>query len=117
MTLLSILLIQTIVPSLALSAVPAQRRTFNTQSSHVGIPVHNSGTAAAYCLDFRRAAPYNLEMIRGTKLSRATSSEGRALSIALDLGPTTTSGGTTINGIALTNIEWRMAVQLAIFRI
>ncbi|MCL2403800.1 MAG: SpaA isopeptide-forming pilin-related protein, partial [Coriobacteriia bacterium] len=105
------------LPSPATAAVPAQRRNFNTQSSHVGMPVHNSGTTPAYCLDFRVAGPNNLEMARGTKLSRAVGSEGRAISIALDLGPATTSGGTTLNGISLTNLEWRMAVQMAIFRI
>ena len=105
------------LPPNADAAIPAARYRFDTQSDHVGPTVHRVGSVPAYCLDHGRASPDGRELSRGTKLSQSAGTQGRAISIALDFGPASTSGGTTINGISLTNLEWRMAVQLAIFRI
>jgi len=99
----------------AQGAIPAQTRRFDTTNNPM--PMHHSGIYPAYCLDYGAASPDGRTLTRGDKLSRSQGTVGRAISIALDLGPNTTSGGTTINGISLTNLEWRMAVQLAIFRI
>ena len=104
-------------PQSAGAAIPAARRAFNTQSNHVGPVVHSSGNIPAYCLDHGKASPDGRTLTRGTKLSRDAGSLGRSISIALDYGPRTTTGGTTINGITLTNLQWRMAVQLAVFRL
>ena len=105
------------LPISAEAAIPAPRYRFDTQSDHTGPTVHRVGSIPAYCLDHGRASPDGRELNRGTKFSQSAGTQGRAISIALDYGPPSTSGGTTINGISLTNLEWRMAVQLAIFRI
>jgi len=105
------------LPKESVAAVPAATRRFDTQSDHRGPTVHSSGQYPAYCLNHGAASPNGRVLSRGVKLPRTAGSLGRAISIALDLGPTTTSGGTTINGVSLSNLEWRMAVQLAVFRL
>ena len=99
------------------AAIPALRRTFDTQDSHTGPVVHSSGIYPAYCLDYGVPGPRNTEYTRGEKFSKGTGHLGRAISIAMDLGPSALTGGTTINGISLSNLEWRMATQVAIHRL
>ena len=99
------------------AAVPAASRVFDTQDSHTGPVVHSSGSYPAYCLDYGVPGPRDTRYSRGEKLSRGAGTTGRAVSIAVDLGPKALSGGTTINGISLSNLEWRMATQVAIHRL
>ena len=99
------------------AAVPAARRVFDTQNDHTGPVVHSSGNYPAYCLDYGVPGPRETTYTRGEKFSRGADTTGRAISIAIDLGPKTLSGGTTINGISLSNLEWRMATQVAIHRL
>ena len=109
--------VNTVAPLPAGAAVPAMQRRFHTDDGHVGPVIHRSNNLPAYCINFRVAGPNNHLYSRGTKLSTTAGSLGRALSIAVELGPRSLSGGTTINGVALTNLEWRMATQLAVFRL
>ena len=99
------------------AAIPAERRIFDTQDSHAGPVIHSTGIYPAYCLDYDILGPKNITYTRGEKLARTTGSVGRAVSIAIDVGPRALTGGTVINGIPLTNLEWRMATQVAIHRL
>ncbi|MCL2525604.1 MAG: SpaA isopeptide-forming pilin-related protein [Coriobacteriia bacterium] len=105
------------LPQRADAAVPPATRAFATQSGHTGPIVHSSGTLPAYCLDHGAASPNGRTLTRGAKLSRATGSVEQSISKAIDLGPQNLSSRTTINGVSLSNLEWRMATQLAIFRL
>jgi len=58
-----------------------------------------------------------MALTRGVKLGIGAGTLDRSISVAVDMGPRTTSGGTTINGVSLTNLQWRRATQLAVFRL